>query len=221
MSPVIRGSGAGTQDGTAGHAVDPWRSVRRAAWVALCGWVAALVTACVSYLALRWVAVPIVVGLVLCLTFGGLLIWLHRAGWIALLSLAPGLMVLVGAVQYAPELALEVRGVRESVVIVADSADGTGGSNHRLTLRTEDGRELAERMTYKGDRAPRPGQRLEVIRDPEGVVPMERADQVDAAGRLHGAFAGLVTWTLMAALAGWRGHVRRRQGKEGSLLLSL
>lgn len=172
------------------------------------------------YLALRWVAVPIVVGLALCLTFGGLLIWLHRAGWIALLSLAPGLMVLVGAVQYAPELALEVRGVRESVVIVADDADGTGGKNHRLSLRTEDGRELAERMTYKGDRA-RPGQRLDVIRDPEGVVPLERADQVDAAGRLHGAFAGLVTWTLMAALAGWRGHVRRRQGKEGSLLLSL
>ncbi|MER6296856.1 hypothetical protein ABT368_18050 [Streptomyces althioticus] len=204
-----------------GDGVSPWRSLRRAAWVALCGWVAALVTACVSYLALRWVAVPIVVGLALCLTFGGLLIRLHRAGWIALLSLAPGLMVLVGAVQYAPELALEVRGVRESVVIVADGADGTGGKNHRLTLRTEDGRELAERMTYKGDRAPRPGQRLDVIRDPDGVVPMERADQVDAAGRLHGAFAGLVTWTLMAALAGWRGHVRRRQGKEGSLLLSL
>ncbi|MDU0299449.1 hypothetical protein [Streptomyces sp. PAL114] len=221
MSPVIRGSRTGTQDGTGGRAVDPWRSVRRAMWVALCGWVAALVTACASYLALRWVAVPIVVGVVLCLAFAGLLTWLHRAGWIALLSLAPGLMVLVGAVQYAPELALEVRGVREGVVIVADSADATGGKNHRLTLRTEDGRELAERMTYKGDGAPRPGQRLEVIRDPEGVVPMERADQVDAAGRLHGAFAGLVTWTLMAFLAGWRGHVRRRQGKESSLLLSL
>ncbi|MFI8202305.1 hypothetical protein [Streptomyces sp. NPDC085937] len=195
--------------------------MRRTLWVALYGWVAALVTACVSYLALRWVAAPIVVGGVLCLAFGGLLIWLHRAGWIALLSLAPGLMVLVGAVQYAPEMALELRGVRESVVIVADSADGTGGDSHRLTLRTEDGRELSERMTYKGDRAPRPGQRFEVIRDPDGVVPMEWAGQVDAAGRLHGAFAGLVTWTLMAALAGWRGHVRRRQGKESSLLLSL
>ncbi|MFF6639873.1 hypothetical protein ACFY83_21895 [Streptomyces althioticus] len=215
----VTGGGTGVRAG--GDGVSPWRSLRRAAWVALCGWAAALVTACVSYLALRWVAVPIVVGLALCLAFGGLLVWLHRAGWIALLSLAPGLMVLVGAVQYAPELALEVRGVRESVVIVADSADGAGGKSHRLTLRTEDGRELAERMTYKGDGAPRPGQRLDVIRDPDGVVPMERADQVDAAGRLHGAFAGLVTWTLMAALAGWRGHVRRRQGKEGSLLLSL
>ncbi|MEU4880949.1 hypothetical protein AB0G19_10870 [Streptomyces althioticus] len=215
----VTGGGTGVRAG--GDGVSPWRSLRRAAWVALCGWAAALVTACVSYLALRWVAVPIVVGLALCLAFGGLLVWLHRAGWIALLSLAPGLMVLVGAVQYAPELALEVRGVRESVVIVADSADGAGGKNHRLTLRTGDGRELAERMTYKGDGAPRPGQRLDVIRDPDGVVPMERADQVDAAGRLHGAFAGLVTWTLMAALAGWRGHVRRRQGKEGSLLLSL
>lgn len=183
----VTGGGTGVRAG--GDGVSPWRSLRRAAWVALCGWAAALVTACVSYLALRWVAVPIVVGLALCLAFGGLLVWLHRAGWIALLSLAPGLMVLVGAVQYAPELALEVRGVRESVVIVADSADGAGGKSHRLTLRTEDGRELAERMTYKGDGAPRPGQRLDVIRDPDGVVPMERADQVDAAGRLHGAFA--------------------------------
>ncbi|MEU3200546.1 hypothetical protein [Streptomyces sp. NPDC006996] len=192
-----------------GYAVDPWRSVRRTAWVVLCGWVAALAATYVSYLALRWVVVPIVVGVVLCLAFVVLLMLLHRAVWIALLSLVPGLFILVGAVQYAPEAALEVRGVRESVVIVADSATGKGNNNHRLTLRTADGEELAERLTYKGSGAPRVGERLDVIRDPDGVVPMERADQVDPAGRLGGLVAGLVAWT------------RRRQGKTDSLLLSL
>ncbi|MDN3267945.1 hypothetical protein [Streptomyces sp. MA15] len=219
MSEVIREGAVGR---SGGEGVSPWRSVRRTVWVTLCGWAAALVTAGVSYLALRWVAVPIVVGVLLCLTFAWLLMWLHRAGWIALLSLAPGLFVLVGAVQYAPELALEVRGVRESVVIVADSAAGTGGKNHRYTLRGEDGRELDERLTYNGDAwSPQVGERLDVVRDPEGVVPMERADEVDPSGRLGGAVAGLAAWTLMTPVAGWRGHVRRRQGKEGSLLLSL
>lgn len=205
-----------------GHAVDPWRSFRRTVGVVFFGWGAAAVTAGVSYLALRLVWVPIAVGVVLCLAFVVLLMLLHRAGWIALLSLVPGLFILVGAVQYAPEAALELRGVRESVVIVADGATGTDGKNHRYTLRTADGEELAERLTYNGDAwAPEVGDRLDVLRDPEGVVPMERADEVDAAGRLSGLVGGLVAWTLMAVLAGRRGHVRRRQGKTDSLLLSL
>ncbi|MFI2377333.1 hypothetical protein ACH5AO_19990 [Streptomyces sp. NPDC018964] len=133
-----------------GYAVDPWRSFRRTVGVVLFGWAAAAVTARASYLALRWVWVPIAVGFLLCLAFAVFLMLLHRAGWIALLSFVPGLFVLVGAVQYAPEAALEVRGVRESVVI-----------------------------------------------------------------------GGLVAWTLMAVLAGRRGHVRRRRGKTDSLLLSL
>ncbi|GGV57907.1 hypothetical protein GCM10010294_05010 [Streptomyces griseoloalbus] len=204
-----------------GHAVDPWRSFRRTVGVVLFGWAAAAVTAGASYLALRWVWVPIAVGVVLCLAFVVLLALLHRAGWIALLSLVPALFILVGAVQYAPEAALEVRGVRESVVIVADSATGKDGKNHRLTLRTADGGELEERLTHNGSGAPGVGDRFDVIRDPEGVVPMEQADDVDAAGRLGGLIAGLVAWTLMAVLAGRRGHVRRRQGKTESLLLSL
>ncbi|GGW41404.1 hypothetical protein GCM10010340_19300 [Streptomyces griseoloalbus] len=121
--------------------------MRRTVAVVVCGWAAAAATAGASYLALRWVWVPIAVGVVLCLAFVVLLMLLHRAGWIALLSLVPGLFILVGAVQYAPEAALEVRGVRESVVIVADSVDETGGDNHRFTLRTADGEELAERFT--------------------------------------------------------------------------
>lgn len=205
-----------------GYAVDPWQSVRRTAGTAAYGWLAALVTAFVSYLALRWVWVPIVVGVALCMAFIVMLMLLHRAAWIALLALVPGLFILVGAVQYAPEAALEVRGVRESVVIVADEATGKGGKNHRYTLRTADGGELTERLTYNGSAwAPKVGERLDVIRDPEGVVPMERADEVDAAGRLGGLGAGLVAWTLMAVLAGRRGHVRRRKGKTDSLLLSL
>ncbi|KOV32091.1 hypothetical protein AB0420_30260 [Streptomyces caelestis] len=204
-----------------GYAVDPWRSFRRTVGVVLFGWAAAAVTAGASYLALRWVWVPIAVGVPLCLAFAVFLMLLHRAGWIALLSFVPGLFILVGAVQYAPEAALEVRGVRESVVIVADSVDETGGDNHRFTLRTADGEELAERFTYNGSGAPRVGDRFDVLRDPEGVAPMERADEVDAAGRLNGLIGGLVAWTLMAVLAGRRGHVRRRCGKTDSLLLSL
>ncbi|MER6854129.1 hypothetical protein [Streptomyces pilosus] len=205
-----------------GYAVDPWQSVRRTLGVAACGWLAAMLTALASYLALRWTWVPISVGVVLCLAFVVALMLLHRAAWIALLSAVPGLFILVGAVQYAPELALEVRGVRESVVIVADEAASTGGDNHRYTLRTADGAELTERLTYNGSAwAPEVGERLDVIRDPEGVVPMEQADEVDATGRLGGLGAGLVAWTLMAVLAGWRGHVRRRKGRTDSLLLSL
>ncbi|MFG2512902.1 hypothetical protein [Streptomyces sp. NPDC048584] len=204
-----------------GYAVDPWKSLRRTLGVAGFGWLTALVTAYVSYLALRWVWVPIAVGVVLGLAFVVLLILLHRAAWIGLLSVVPALFILVGAVQYAPEAALEARGVREGVVVVADSATGKDGKNHRLTLRTADGEELEERFTYNGSGAPRVGERLDVIRDPEGVVPMEQAGEVDAAGRLGGLVAGLVAWTLLAVLAGWRGHVRRRRGKTDSLLLSL
>ncbi|MFI2504788.1 hypothetical protein [Streptomyces sp. NPDC018972] len=205
-----------------GYAVDPWRSVRRTVGVALSGWAAAAATAGVSYLSLRWVAVPIIVGTAMCVGFVVLLWILHRAAWIGVLSLVPGAFILFGAVQYAPEAALELRGVRESVVIVADSVDETGGDNHRFTLRTADGEELEERLTYNGDAwAPEVGDRFDVVRDPEGVVPMEQADDVDPAGRLDGLIGGLVAWTLMAVLAGRRGHVRRRRGKTDSLLLSL
>ncbi|GAA2640800.1 hypothetical protein [Streptomyces vastus] len=52
--------------------------------------------------------------------------------------------------------------------------------------------------------------RIDVVRDPQGEVPMEGAEDVDASGRLDGLIGGTATWTLMAVLAGWRGHVRRR-----------
>ncbi|GGL00099.1 hypothetical protein GCM10010094_71000 [Streptomyces flaveus] len=157
-------------------------------------------------------------GVPLCILFAVALILLHRAAWLAVLSAVPSLFVLVGAVQYAPEAALEQRGVRESVVIVADSAAGTSSDNHRFTLRGKDGSELEEKLEYNGDAwAPKVGDRLDVISDPQGEVPMEEADEVDASGRLDGLIGGTVTWTLMVVLAGWRGHVRRRRGIEYDL----
>ncbi|MDG9709309.1 hypothetical protein [Streptomyces sp. DH10] len=198
-----------------GLAVDPWKSARRTAGVAAFGWASAAAITGLAYLTLGSKAVPIMVGVALCITFALFLLLLHRAVWLTALSAAPALFVLVGAVQYAPEAALEQRGVRESVVIVADSAAGTSSENHRFTLRGTDGKELEEKLGFDGDAwAPEVGDRLDVIRDPEGAVPMEQADDVDAAGRLGGLIGGTVTWTLMAVLAGWRGHVRRRRGRD-------
>ncbi|MCF1648710.1 hypothetical protein [Streptomyces indiaensis] len=196
--------------------------MRRTVAVVFLGWATAAGTAGLAYLTLgsRWV--PITVGVLLCLAFAVALILLHQALWLTVLSSVPALFVLVGAVQYAPEAALELRGVRERVVIVADSAAGTSSDNHRFTLRTTDGGELEEKLVHDGDAwAPKVGDQLDVMRDPEGAVPMEQADEVDAAGRLEGLITGTAGWTLIAVLAGWRGHVRRRQGRGESLLLRL
>lgn len=204
------------------EAVAPWKSVRRTVALVVFGWATAAGTAGVAYLTLGSEWIPIFVGVVLCLAFAVALLLLHQALWLTVLSSVPALFVLVGAVQYAPEAALESRGVREKVVIVADSAAGTSSDNHRFTLRTADGDELEEKLTHDGDVwAPKVGDRLDVIRDPQGYVPMEQADDVDAAGRLGGLIAGTAGWTLIAVLAGWRGHVRRRQGRGESLLLRL
>lgn len=201
-----------------GLAVNPWRSARRTVGLVAFGWASAAATTCVAYLALGYEAVPIGVGVLLCLTFAVMMSLLHRAFWLTVLSAVPALFILVGSVQYAPEAALERRGVRETVVIVADTAAGTSSDNHRFTLRGADGRKLPEKLQFNGDLwAPKVGDRLDIIRDPEGAVPMEQADDVDAAGRLSGLIGGTVTWTLMALLAGWRGHVRRRRGRDSPL----
>ncbi|MFM9499943.1 AAA family ATPase [Streptomyces galilaeus] len=49
-----------------------------------------------------------------CLVFVIVLRLLHRAWWLAVLSVVPALFILVGSVQYAPEAALDRRGVRET-----------------------------------------------------------------------------------------------------------
>lgn len=204
------------------EAVAPWKSVRRTVAVVVFGWATAVGTTGVAYLTLGSQWIPITVGVVLCLAFAVALLLLHQALWLTVLSSVPALFVLVGAVQYAPEAALELRGVRENVVIVADSAAGTSSNNHRFTLRATNGNELEEKLGHDGDMwAPKVGDRLDVIHDPKGDVPMEQADDVDAEGRMGGLIAGTVGWTLIAVLAGWRGHVRRRRGLGESLLLQL
>ncbi|CAM5594173.1 hypothetical protein [Streptomyces coeruleorubidus] len=213
--PGIRSSRITPLNRMGGRAVDPWKSVRRTAGLVAFGWASAAGTTGLAYLTLGLEVVPIAVGVLLCLTFAVLMLLLHRAVWLTVLSAVPALFVLVGSVQYAPEAALEQRGVRESVVIVADTAAGTSSNNHRFTLRGTDGKELEEKLGFDGDAwAPEVGDRLDVIRDPEGAVPMEQADDVDAAGRLGGLIGGTVAWTLMAVLAGWRGHVRRRRDSD-------
>ncbi|MFJ7336345.1 hypothetical protein ACIQUU_24265 [Streptomyces sp. NPDC101116] len=196
--------------------------MRRTVALVIFGWATAVGTAGIAYLTLGSEWIPITIGVVLCLAFAVALLLLHRAVWLTVLSSVPALFVLVGAVQYAPEAALELRGVRENVVIVADSAAGTSSNDHRFTLRAKNGTELEEKLGYRGDVwVPKVGDRLDVIRDPESEVPMEQADEVDAAERMGGLIAGTVGWTLIAVLAGWRGHVRRRRGKGESLLLQL
>nr|WP_236055723.1 hypothetical protein [Streptomyces sabulosicollis] len=113
------------------------------------GWVIAAANTGISYLALGMDVIPIVTGLIGCLVFAILLRFLHYAWWLAFSSLLPAVSVLVGSVQYAPEAALDSRGVRETVRIAADSGVG-GGSNHRFTLIGQAGK-LKETLDYDGD----------------------------------------------------------------------
>ncbi|SDM23615.1 hypothetical protein SAMN04489726_0516 [Allokutzneria albata] len=173
------------------------------------GWVIAAGNTGIACAAVGNDVIPIITGTLLCLVFMIALRVLHRAWWLAVLSALPGLLILVGSVQHAPEAALASRGIRENVVITAVSAVST---NHRFTLAGANG-ELAQTLEYRGsDPDYRVGDRIEVIRDPEGVVPLEDAAKVDPRGRLNGLVMGVVGWSVLTVLAGWRGHVRRRKG---------
>ncbi|MFJ8464581.1 hypothetical protein [Streptomyces swartbergensis] len=82
-----------------GPAVGPWRSVRRTAGLVAFGWMSAAGTTGLAYLTLGSEVVPIVVGVLLCLTFAVMMLLLHRALWLTVLSAVPALFVLVGSVQ--------------------------------------------------------------------------------------------------------------------------
>ncbi|MFH8926026.1 hypothetical protein [Streptomyces pristinaespiralis] len=182
--------------------------------VLLLAWAIAAGNTGIAYVSLGNDVVPIVTGCLAVLAFVVVLRVLHHAWWLALLSLVPGLFLLVGTVQYAPEAALERRGVRESVVVTADSAEGTSSKDHRFTLVGPDG-ELEETLRYRGSNPGiRVGDRLEVIRDPEGVVPPAKADDVDPKGRLSGLITGVAGWSVITLAAGWRGHYLRRSDRE-------
>lgn len=156
-------------------------------------------------------ALPIGVGVVLCLAFSVAVRLLHRASWLSVLALVPALFVLVGSVQLAPEAALDRRGVRQDVVIVDEH---TVGNQHTYTLRGADG-PLAEPLRYSGSRPDyRVGDRLAVLTDPRGVVELADAGTVDPAGQVAALILGVGGWTLIALLAGWRGYARRRHGRH-------
>lgn len=185
--------------------------------VAGLGWAIAAANTGISYLAVGTDWIPISTGLIGCLAFALLLCLLHHAWWLALVSFLPAVFVLVGSVQYAPEAALDVRGVRESVRITADSAADSGSNNHRFTLVGPKGK-LGEPLTYSGsDPEWEVGDRLDVISDPEGVVPLEAASDVDSDGRLGTLGMGVAGWTAITLLAGRRGFVRRRAGHRVTL----
>jgi hypothetical protein len=177
------------------------------------GWIIAAANTRISYLALGMDVIPIITSLIGCLVLAILLRFLHHAWWLAFFSFLPSVFVLVGSVQYAPEAALDSRGVRETVRITADSA-AVGDSNHRFTLTGRSG-ELEETLDYAGDDPDwKVGDRIEVISDPEGVIPLEAASDVDPGSQLGALAMGVVGWTGITLLAGRRGFMRRRAGRR-------
>jgi energy-coupling factor transporter transmembrane protein EcfT len=184
--------------------------------VVLLAWILAGLNTAIAYAALSQDVVPIITGVVFTIVFFVALRALHRAWWLAILSLVPALFILVGSVQYAPEAALERRGVTETVQITADSAANGSGSEHRYTLMGAQG-QLAEPLVFRGTSPYRIGDRLEVVHDPEGVVPLEVASKVNPAGRLSGLVIGVAVWTVMAVLAGIIGHRRARTNRPSLL----
>ncbi|MDT0266776.1 hypothetical protein RM844_10780 [Streptomyces sp. DSM 44915] len=185
----------------------------RALVLVLAAWVVVAAIALASYLSLSVVAVPIVVGVVLTIGFVVAVVGVHQAFWLGFLALLPGVAVLVGAVQYAPEAALEFRGERAEVT-VADVE--VSGKRHEFDLvRTADGVALGETLVYQGSSPPYAvGTTLAVLVDPEGEVSMEVADRVDPAGKMALLLAGGGAWSVIGAYAARRGLLRRRQGKS-------
>lgn len=191
------------------------KSARRTALVILLGLAFIGLNTAISYAAVGTPAVAIGTGIVLCLAFMCFIFALHRAAWLGFLSGLPALFILVGSVELAPALALEVRGVRQEVTIVDAEA---AGKRHTFTLEGKDG-QLDEPLIYQGSSPDyRVGEALTVLTDPDGVIELQDADSVDSPTNLATLVLGGAGWTLIAALAGWRGHVRRWKGRFDTLL---
>ncbi|MGK5546175.1 hypothetical protein ACSNOH_15800 [Streptomyces sp. URMC 127] len=180
--------------------------------VTVLGWTIAAVNSGISYLALGMDWIPISTGVLGCLVFAIVLRFLHCAWWLAVLSLAPALFVLVGSVQYAPEATLGSRGVRESVLITDDA--GEGGKDHRFVLTGRSGR-LKETLDHHGGSPGwKVGDRIEVVSDPKGVIPLEASSEVDPDTEWDMLVMGVLGWTGITLLAGRRGFVRRSAGRR-------
>ena len=192
------------------------RSLATTLLVAVLGLAVIGLNTAIAYAAIAWPAVPIATGIVLCLGFALAVYLLHRANWLAILSMVWALVVVVGSVQLAPEAALEMRGIRQEVTIVDVEVNG---KRHAFTLRSSDGL-LDEQLIYQGSSPSyRVGDRLTVLIDPEEVVELADVDRVDSTGKLRMLVVGGVGWTLIALLAGWRGHVRRKKGRFATSLI--
>ncbi|MFC7479253.1 hypothetical protein ACFQX7_03135 [Luedemannella flava] len=181
----------------------------RTALVVLLGALFVALNTAIGYVMVGATWVAISTGVLLCLLFVVAVRALHRATWLSVLSLLPAFLVLVGSVQLAPELVLQQRGERHEVTILADRVVG---KSHSYLLGSDKVSVLAEPLTYSGDYPPyKAGDRLTVVIDPRGVVELEDASMVDPAGKVTALVMGLTGWTLIALLAGWRGHRRRHR----------
>ncbi|MFF5216027.1 hypothetical protein [Micromonospora sp. NPDC000442] len=58
-----------------------------------------------------------------------------------------------------------------------------------------------------------------MLTDPDGPLTLQDADRVDSGGKLTALVLGVTGWTAIALLAGWRGHVRRRTGRDDTLVI--
>jgi hypothetical protein len=192
------------------------KSATRTALVVLLGLAFIGLNTAIAYAAVGSKVISIVTGVVFCLVFMIVVRLLHRAMWLSLLSFIPGLFVLVGSVELAPDLALENRGVRQEVTIVDAEV---AGKQHTFTLEGEDG-PLGEPLIFRGS-APgyQVGDTLTVLTDPDGVIALKEADRVDPTAMLRSLVIGGSGWTFIALMAGWRGHVRRREGRFDTLVI--
>ena len=209
-------SGAATQYGSAVSRTEfapppkPIRTTVATVAVALGAAAAALGNVALSQATPGLDIMPIMIGAIICLGVATAVAVLHGGRWLMLLSFAPSVLVLVGTVQLPPERALSDRGNAVEVEIVDESSQG---ASHEYVLDDGSG-ELPEHLEYRGSGTPyEVGDRLTVLVDPDGQVPLEDAEQVDPDGKLRMIIMGVVGWVVVIALAGWRGHVRRHRKK--------
>ncbi|GAA1825694.1 hypothetical protein GCM10009682_51840 [Luedemannella flava] len=128
-----------------------------------------------------------------------------RTVLLSLLSLIPAVLVVVGSVQFGIERGMDDRGERHVVTIIDHKVEFE--TMHSFLLRGDDAEVLPEPLEYVGKNPPyQVGDRLTVLVDIVGLRP---AADVDPAGKLLLLILGVVGWTGVAVLAGWRGHRRR------------
>ena len=106
--------------------------------------------------------------------------------------------------------------VRQEVTIVDAEV---AGKRHTFELRGDDG-PLDEPLIYQGSNPGyQVGDILTVLTDPDGVIALKDADRVDSTATRGSLILGGSGWTFIALLAGWRGHVRRREGRFDTLVI--